>query len=419
MIGGISVSVTTGLGSAIVTTAMGNNQFHHWFIYFLIVFFATTLITEVYYLNMALALFNTAMVTPTYYVIFTFCSMVTSVVLFQGLKATAAQIITIVMAFIVICIGITILQMSKVDPTTLSKLDRRSTILLQAARQHTEAADEKLSAGFEDPGIDTLRGSFGAVGSIIRANTARRMSKSSRSASSLRNRASVAPDTPTNIDGKAFGMTRHQLYDPPVPRDPNSVERVSSTASSDRRPTIKFDAQDVVHQYHPTGKGGTATHEHRNALHGYPYPPTPNSAGLSSPKGADISETNLVDVDAIQQTVTVLPRAGSNHRMAPPTLNPAFFQQQGPSQTSHGTGSLSGIPSATDSTDSPGSATALWDEEEAQGYGRRGRSYPRSEDDREESVSLWSGRRPLLDEETTSPSSGGVRLVKPSSGTRF
>ena len=45
MIGGISVSVTTGLGSAIVTTAMGDNQFKHWFIYFLMVFIAVTLST--------------------------------------------------------------------------------------------------------------------------------------------------------------------------------------------------------------------------------------------------------------------------------------------------------------------------------------------------------------------------------------
>lgn len=62
MIGGISVSVTTGLGAAIVTTAMGDNQvrviqyvkllfpvlimhaqFKHWFIYFLLVFVVTTL----------------------------------------------------------------------------------------------------------------------------------------------------------------------------------------------------------------------------------------------------------------------------------------------------------------------------------------------------------------------------------------
>ncbi len=77
MIGGISVSVTTGLGSAIVTTAMGDNQFKHWFIYFLMVFIVCTLgtrfstrlrstpltrldpVTEVYYLNVALALYNT------------------------------------------------------------------------------------------------------------------------------------------------------------------------------------------------------------------------------------------------------------------------------------------------------------------------------------------------------------------------
>ncbi|KAG5722279.1 Magnesium transporter NIPA2, partial [Termitomyces sp. T112] len=75
MIGGISVSVTTGLGAAIVQTAMGDNQFKFWFMYFLLGFVVVTLLTEVFYLNKALALFNTAMVTPTYYVIFTFFSM--------------------------------------------------------------------------------------------------------------------------------------------------------------------------------------------------------------------------------------------------------------------------------------------------------------------------------------------------------
>src|SRR6266702_3399337 len=87
---------------------------------------------------------------------------------------------TIVMGFLVICVGITILQMSKVDPKKLNKLDRRSTILLQAARAQTEVVDEKGIAAYEDPGMDTLRGSFGAVGSIIRARTARRMSQSSQ-----------------------------------------------------------------------------------------------------------------------------------------------------------------------------------------------------------------------------------------------
>ena len=73
-------------------------QFKNWFTYFLLGFVAVTLLTEIYFLNVALALFNTAMgmqilsssrdldglmfciVTPTYYVIFTFCTLVTSTV---------------------------------------------------------------------------------------------------------------------------------------------------------------------------------------------------------------------------------------------------------------------------------------------------------------------------------------------------
>ncbi|KAG9119438.1 hypothetical protein FRC07_005545, partial [Ceratobasidium sp. 392] len=165
LVGGLSVSCTQGLGTAIVTSIRGDNQFTYWFTYFLLVFVIITLLTEIYYLNMALALFNTAMVTPTYYVIFTFCTLVTSVILYQGFKAPVTGIITVVMAFLVICAGITILQMSKVDPTTLSTLDRKSTILLAANRNTQDAEKGDLSA-VEDPGVDAIRGSFGAIGSI-------------------------------------------------------------------------------------------------------------------------------------------------------------------------------------------------------------------------------------------------------------
>ncbi|KAI0673791.1 DUF803-domain-containing protein [Trametes maxima] len=138
LIGGLSVSCTQGLGAAIVTSIRGDNQFKNWFIYFLLVFVIATLLTEIYYLNVALALFNTAMVTPTYYVTFTFCTLVTSVILYQGLKASASQIITIVLAFAVICTGIVILQMTKVDPRSLANVDERTTLLLEAARQEVD-----------------------------------------------------------------------------------------------------------------------------------------------------------------------------------------------------------------------------------------------------------------------------------------
>lgn len=37
------------------------------------------------------------MVTPTYYVLFTFATLVTSIILFQGLDSTPIQIVTIVL----------------------------------------------------------------------------------------------------------------------------------------------------------------------------------------------------------------------------------------------------------------------------------------------------------------------------------
>ncbi|THH22376.1 hypothetical protein EUX98_g8212 [Antrodiella citrinella] len=137
LIGGLSVSCTQGLGACILTSIRGENQFKNWFTYFLLVFVVITLITEIYYLNIALAMFNTAMVTPTYYVCFTFCTLVTSVILYKGLKAPGSQIMTIVLAFAVICTGIFILQMSKVDPRKLN-VDGHTTLLLEAAKQEAD-----------------------------------------------------------------------------------------------------------------------------------------------------------------------------------------------------------------------------------------------------------------------------------------
>jgi hypothetical protein len=173
------------------------------------------------------------------------------------------------MAFFSICIGITILQMSKVDPTQLKKLDRRSTMLLQAARSQTQAVDEKDLSGIEDPGIDALRGSFGAFGSIIRAKSARRMSMNSRS--SLRARHGPVPSGGDTLEPGAPhaypGMQRHQLYDAPMPemlRAGSDTGSVHSATAAARNPTIKFGSQDLVHTYEPPGagaRGAMAVHE--------------------------------------------------------------------------------------------------------------------------------------------------------------
>jgi len=89
-----------------------------------------------------LAMFNTEMVTPTYYVCFTFCMLLTSVILYQGLKASTTKIITIVFGFFVIYTGIFILQMSKVNPCQLMNLNRYMTLpwQLTCAEADTKSA---------------------------------------------------------------------------------------------------------------------------------------------------------------------------------------------------------------------------------------------------------------------------------------
>ncbi|KIP01259.1 hypothetical protein PHLGIDRAFT_97099 [Phlebiopsis gigantea 11061_1 CR5-6] len=426
MIGGISVSVTTGLGSAIVTSAMGDNQFKHWFIYFLLVFIVVTLVTEVYYLNVALALFNTAMVTPTYYVIFTFFSIITTIVLFKGLSAPVTQIITLVMGFLVICVGITILQLSKIDPTQLKVpgLDRRSTMLLQAARSNIEGVDEKDLGAIEDPGMDALRGSFGTVGSIIRARSARRMSMSSTNAS-VRNRhgfPGADDDRPhyNGMGGDRFGgMKRHQLYDPPV-RGADEISLASATLSP-RKQTIKFGDEDIVHSYPVPGRGATqtqATHEHRSAWSGHgqsqlhehePEPePAPAPGRAESTLGLITEE---LDVDSL--------------RSAPPTVyEDPFRARADPFANSPSTTTLASFPSFTTSGSSNASTvgTAGPDRQSHQhhhhlfGRSSSGRDYPRgnSDDDEEESESLVRNSSRDLEAGTLNiRQEGSIRLVPP------
>lgn len=127
--GGLSVVCTQGFGAAIIAQISGKPQFNHWFIYVLMVFVVFTLVVEIIYLNVslpsrssdllahgsqkALNLYNAALVTPTYYVIFTSCTIITSIILFKGFKGTPTSIITVVLGFFTICAGVVLLQLSK------------------------------------------------------------------------------------------------------------------------------------------------------------------------------------------------------------------------------------------------------------------------------------------------------------------
>lgn len=382
-------------------------------------------------------------------------------VLFQGLHASVSSIITLVMGFLVICVGITILQMSKIDPTQLAKLDRRSTILLQAARAQTETVEEKGVVGYEDPGMDTLRGSFGTVGSIIRARTVRRMSQSSNAGVRARPPGAAAPyqvsGMPYSIsqDRQLSTMKRHQLYDAPVPRDDTSSIRAPSVSSPfpSKRTAIKFDSQDVVHTYDRPGQGqNRATHEHREAIgspkfapDGYPpLPPVPsrdtvasegNLLGMDSPDPSRLPPPSgflpPTDDVSVSQILPLPPAFSGEHHAhsAPPTIYARYMQTGSKSRRDSrdifedppsSRGTLLSFPSVTDSAQSQ-----TWDPEEIAAQeqerakekerGRAGRRYPKAagDIDREESESLWKrSTESSSSEGGGSPPNTGVRLVE-------
>ncbi|GAA5867009.1 hypothetical protein JCM8547_008407 [Rhodosporidiobolus lusitaniae] len=299
LLGGLSVACTSGLGSAILTAIRGDkSQWGKWFLWFLLAFCVITLLLEVNYLNKALELFNTAMVTPVYFVIFTSCTLVTSIILHKGFSgSTTSEIITLVLGFLVICLGITILQLSKIDPEDLKEsamLDRRSTVLLAATRSsasiYGDHNEKRLDT--EDPGIDTVRGAAGAIGSIRRAISMRRSMSTmggrqggsgfGPEAMGVRRRGrNGAPGAggsgPSELEmGMRSGsVPRFQLYDQPMPADASDKISLHSNLASpspsfngrQRSSTIKFSEVDNLHQYSATpGRDSTVHHSEQQRL---------------------------------------------------------------------------------------------------------------------------------------------------------
>ena len=406
-------------------------------------------------------------------------------VLFQGLSAPASQIITLVLAFMTICVGITILQMSKIDPIKLTSLDRRSTLLLQAARAHTDTpatihfdadGEDKEMSGLEDPGMGALRGSFGTIGSIMRARSTRRLSQSSRTSGSARapRGMGVGGGMVGNLEGLPFstlqhtdhsydGLTRHALYDAPMPTArSDSTDResqVTASSQSPRRTMIKFGVSDVVHSYAPTGNNSShAVHALRTtsipanldtrAPSSFLYPPT---SMANSPTGAiptlppppgDGRNSPQIPQRGVQSIV--IPERGNDEPLAPTRSEHDPFETPSTPSTSAFSSennlfgnessslvNLSGSTGYSPSVASTESEQTVYETPvsgtlpmpmrpaDAERQHRnssstsRSRRYPRGVDDAGERQSLW-----LPEEGEQYP---GVRLVQPtrSTGGRF
>jgi hypothetical protein len=167
------------------------------------------------------------------------------------------------------------LTLSKVDPDGLKGLDRKSTILLQAARARAEGVGDNSEKGFtsvQDPGVGSIRGSVGTFESTVRARTVENMSMSSgmegsadveprstlprRSNADFIDTTRAALDPPTSQFG---GLRRHQMYDAPgltpvPPREPPRSSGHIGGSPSKRTQAIKFGDRGVAHSY--TGAGG-------------------------------------------------------------------------------------------------------------------------------------------------------------------
>ncbi|KAL2884576.1 putative magnesium transporter NIPA1 [Ceratocystis lukuohia] len=158
-VGGLSVVAIQGLGAAIVAQAQGTPQFNQWFLYVLMVFVFTTLITEIVYLNKALNIFNAALVTPTYYVYFTSTTIVSSAVLFKGMRGSTTSIITMANGFLTICAGVILLQLSK------SSKDVPDTAVFNGDLDQIQTIGEQDQPETE-PKADAIRGAAAIVRQI-------------------------------------------------------------------------------------------------------------------------------------------------------------------------------------------------------------------------------------------------------------
>ncbi|CAO1635369.1 unnamed protein product [Sympodiomycopsis kandeliae] len=287
LLGGLSVSTTSGVGSAILLSIRGSMQLKNWFFYVLLVFVAVTLVAEIIYLNKALELFHTSMVTAVYYTTFTSATLVSTIVLFKGLDAAPATIITLVLGFLTIVTGIVLLQLSKVDPEVLDAdktpgLDRSTTLLMRASRSMASVRSEKgggaSTTAVEDPGMDTMRGAGGLLGSIVRARSSRRLHTSADSYSRMDEHGMNHLNT-----GGRSDLERYQLHDAPMSTGRgDTLSPLSATMPNmpKRGPSmVSFTSESLEpHGHHGFGTNvpvhsHSGSHHHPGHSHGILSPP--------------------------------------------------------------------------------------------------------------------------------------------------
>ncbi|XP_058008880.1 probable magnesium transporter NIPA3 isoform X2 [Hevea brasiliensis] len=114
LMGSLSVMSVKAVGTALKLTFEGNNQLLYpetWFFMFVV---ATSVITQMNYLNKALDTFNTAVVSPIYYVMFTSLTILASVIMFKDWDdQSMGSIVSEICGFVVVLSGTVLLQTTR------------------------------------------------------------------------------------------------------------------------------------------------------------------------------------------------------------------------------------------------------------------------------------------------------------------
>lgn len=83
LLGGITVVCAKALSTFLRLTLMGESQFGNWLPVALVLALAAAIVTQLRYLNLAMARFGNSQVVPVYYVLFTICAMTSGVIMYK------------------------------------------------------------------------------------------------------------------------------------------------------------------------------------------------------------------------------------------------------------------------------------------------------------------------------------------------
>ncbi|KAF8956283.1 magnesium transporter NIPA-domain-containing protein, partial [Flammula alnicola] len=120
LVGSVSVMAIKGFGVAVKLTFGGNNQFTHPSTYVFMIVVGLSIIVQMNYFNKALDTFSTNVVNPLYYVGFSTCTIVASLILFQGFNTSdASNTFSLLAGFIVTFLGVHLLNLSRIPEPPL------------------------------------------------------------------------------------------------------------------------------------------------------------------------------------------------------------------------------------------------------------------------------------------------------------